>query len=198
MPNLQLGCLGEVAPGWVNTDVTPHIWVARVPGLARLLRATRMITADRYAQHRRGVYSQVRYLNVGKRFPFADASFDNVFSAHMLEHLYRAEAENCVREAYRVLRPGGVFRVLVPDLDRLVRNYDEAHPEPMLQKIYENTQRRDKNRHHWMYTASSLANVLRGAGFTQVERCTYRQGRCPDLERLDNRPDESLFMEGVK
>jgi hypothetical protein len=46
-----------------------------------------------------------------------------------------------------------------------------------------------------MYTASSLAGVLKRAGFTHIERCAYRKGRCPDLEALDNRPDVS-FVHG--
>jgi hypothetical protein len=40
--------------------------------------------------------------------------------------------------------------------------------------------------------------LLREAGFSEVQRCRYREGRCPDLDRLDNRPEETLFMEAVK
>jgi ubiquinone/menaquinone biosynthesis C-methylase UbiE len=184
--------------GWQNTDVTPHIFVARIPGAARMLRALNLMTSERYEQHRRGVFAGVRYLNAAKRFPYRTGSFDNVFSCHMLEHLYRTDAERCVREVYRVLKSGGVFRVVVPDLDLVVRRYDERNPEALLQKIYENTQKRDKNRHHWMYTASSLRDLLLRVGFAKTEQCSYRKGRCPDLDQLDSRPDESLFMEGVK
>jgi SAM-dependent methyltransferase len=198
MRNLHLGSLAEEVPGWENTDITPHIFVAKVPGAARILRALRLMTAGRYEEHSRGVYARLRYLNAAKRFPYPEGTFDNVFSCHMLEHLYREEAEHCVRESYRVLKPGGVLRIVVPDLDLLVRAYDERKPEQLLQKIYENTQPRDKNRHHWMYTASSLSRLLSNAGFRSVERAAYQKGRCPDLERLDSRPDESLFVEGAK
>jgi SAM-dependent methyltransferase len=196
--NLQLGCLASAPASWENTDVTPHIFVARIPGAARLLRSVGLMSAERYAEHRAGVFARIRYLNAAKRFPFQDQSFDNVFSCHMLEHLYRDEAEQCVREVRRVLKPGGVFRVVVPDLDLLVRAYDERHPEGLLQKVYENTQRFDKNRHHWMYTHSSMRELLQLAGFSHIERCSYQQGRCPDVDKLDSRPEESLFMEGVK
>lgn len=198
MRNLHLGCLAMAVPGWENTDVTPHIFIARIPGAARVLHALGLIAAERYAEHRAGVYARVRYLDAAKRFPFDDDTFDNVFSGHMLEHLYRADAERCVREAYRVLKPGGVLRVVVPDLDVLVRAYDAERPEPLLQAVYENTQRRDENRHHWMYTAASLRRLLSSTGFSEVERRAYRQGRCPDLDVIDSRPDGSLFMEAVK
>lgn len=198
MRNLHLGCLERAVPGWENTDITPHIFVAKVPGAARVLRALNLMTADRFEEHRRGAFDGVQYVDASKRFPYPDATFDHVFSCHMLEHLYREDAENCVREVYRVLKRGGIFRVIVPDLDMLVRRYDETHPELLLQKIYENTQKRDKNRHHWMYTPPSLARLLSSGGFTSVERRGFKQGRCPDLEVLDSRPDESIFMEGVK
>jgi len=198
MRNLNIGCLGEVVDGWYNTDITPHIFIARVPGAATLLRAFGMMTAERYDEHSRGIYARVHYLNATKPFPFPNATFDNAFSSHMLEHLYRDDAASFAHEVHRVLKPGGVFRVIVPDLDLLVQAYDSENPERLLQKVYENTQKRDKNRHHWMYTAASLHKLLATAGFATVERCTYRKGRCPDLDKLDNRPDESLFMEGVK
>jgi predicted SAM-dependent methyltransferase len=198
MRNLNIGSLAEIASGWENTDITPHIFLAKVPGGARLMRALNLMTAERFDEHRRGIYARLRYLDATKRFPYPSDTFDNIFSCHMLEHLYRDDAVSCVREVYRVLKRGGVFRLIVPDLDLLVRRYDDKHPELMLQKIYENTQKRDKNRHHWMYTAASLSRLLGSAGFSTVERCAYRQGRCPDLELLDSRPDESLFMEAVK
>jgi hypothetical protein len=52
-------------------------------------------------------------------------------------------------------------------------------------------------RHWWHYNARSLEALLRRIGFGEVVQCEYRQGRCPDLERIDNRPG-SLFMEGVR
>jgi SAM-dependent methyltransferase len=128
MRNLHLGCLERGLEGWENTDVTPHIFVARIPGAARTLRAFKLMTAERYEQHRSGVFASVQYLNAAKRFPFRTGSFDNVFSCHMLEHLYRTDAESCVHEVYRVLKSGGVFRVVVPDLDIVVRRYDERNP----------------------------------------------------------------------
>jgi SAM-dependent methyltransferase len=196
--NLHLGCLDKAIDGWTNTDITPHIFVARMPGAARLLRAARLMKADRFEQHQHGVFERVRYLNVGRRFPMADQSVDNVFSAHMLEHLPRAAAANCMREVHRVLKSGGILRVSIPDLDKVVASYDRAHPEKLLTAIYEPGHRLSKNSHHWMYNEHSLGRLLRDAGFSEVYRCELGQGRCPDLDRLDDRPETSLFMEAVK
>lgn len=198
MKNLHIGCFDRAIDGWINTDITPHIFVARVPAAATVLRRLGKMTAERYEQHQRGVFDDVRYLNLGKRFPFASGEIDNAFSAHVLEHLYREQARNCVAEVHRILKPGGVFRVSVPDLDWAVDNYDRKNPDALLKLIYESEQQYDKNRHHWMYNEHSMRALLLGAGFREAARCEYKQGRCPDLDRLDNRPEGSLFMEAVK
>jgi hypothetical protein len=39
---------------------------------------------------------------------------------------------------------------------------------------------------------------LEQVGFWDVEKCSYRQGKVPDIDRLDNRPDETLYVEAVK
>lgn len=57
--------------------------------------------------------------------PFADDSFDAVYHSHVLEHLPREAASGFLAECRRVLRPGGVLRVAVPDLERLARTYLE-------------------------------------------------------------------------
>lgn len=57
--------------------------------------------------------------------PFPDAFFDTVYHSHVLEHLPRASASNFLAECYRVLKPSGVIRVAVPDLECLARNYLE-------------------------------------------------------------------------
>ena len=198
MKNLNLGCFDQSIAGWVNTDITPHIFVAKVPGAAFLLRKLGKMTEERYQQHQRGVFDKVKYLNLAKSFPFDANSFDNAFSAHVFEHLYREQAVHCAREIHRVLKPGGIFRVSVPDLDRAVRQYDPSSPETLLKLIYESDQPRDKNRHHWMYNQHNMGRLLRDAGFSEVSCCQYQQGRGPELDKTDNRPDESLFMEGRK
>jgi predicted SAM-dependent methyltransferase len=58
--------------------------------------------------------------------PFADACFDCVYLCHVLEHLPRKQATALLRECQRTLVPGGVVRVVVPELERMARGYLEA------------------------------------------------------------------------
>jgi SAM-dependent methyltransferase len=57
--------------------------------------------------------------------PFADASIDVVYHSHMLEHLDRPRVPGFLAEVRRVLKPGGVHRIVVPDLEQLARQYLE-------------------------------------------------------------------------
>ncbi|MCI0541019.1 MAG: methyltransferase domain-containing protein [Verrucomicrobiales bacterium] len=194
---LHLGCFDQVHDGWLNADITPHLFVARVPGLAFLLGRLGFLSGQRYEQHRQGIFRQVHYLNVAHRFPFPEKSFDFVYSAHMLEHLSPHDAASCIREVHRVLRNGGILRIAVPDLDELVQKYNPEGPEEFLTEFFEANQKSKKNRHHWHYNEASLRKLLSSAGFASVVRHSYREGHCADLERIENRP-ESLFVEATR
>ncbi len=64
--------------------------------------------------------------DVRRGIPLPDASADAVYQSHLLEHLSRCESEFVLRECLRVLRPGGVVRVVVPDLEGICRAYLET------------------------------------------------------------------------
>lgn len=55
--------------------------------------------------------------------PLPDASCDVVYHAALLEHLRRSDAEEFLVECYRVLNPGGIVRVGVPNLEKICQLY---------------------------------------------------------------------------
>jgi predicted SAM-dependent methyltransferase len=61
--------------------------------------------------------------NLLKGIPFGDNSFDFVYHSHVLEHFSKSDGDRLIKECYRVLKPGGILRVAVPDLEVIVRNY---------------------------------------------------------------------------
>jgi predicted SAM-dependent methyltransferase len=61
--------------------------------------------------------------DVRRGIPFADASFDAVYASHVVEHLTPREALRLLQEGRRVLRSGGTLRLVVPDLEGIVRAY---------------------------------------------------------------------------
>lgn len=68
----------------------------------------------------------VQRYDIRKKLPYSDNCFDACYSSHVLEHLTQEEAKNLVSECWRVLKPGGVVRLVVPDLESIVRNYLDA------------------------------------------------------------------------
>ncbi len=61
-----------------------------------------------------------------KPLTFAAHSYDAAYASHVLEHLAPDAAHNLLRECYRVLKPGSIMRVVVPDLEAIARGYLEA------------------------------------------------------------------------
>ncbi len=68
----------------------------------------------------------VRACNILKGLPFADDSMEVIYHSQVLEHIPKANAESFVRECARVLKPGGIMRVVVPDLENIVDEYRKA------------------------------------------------------------------------
>lgn len=199
---LNLGCGLAVAPGWINVDGSLNALIAGLPrrlhGLAyRLTGANRYYTRDEYCRLL-GDHVFVHH-DLAYGIPFADGSADFVYSSHFLEHLYRADAQRLLQESFRVLKPGGTIRVSVPDLEYAVSLYHAGKRREMLGNYFF-VEDDDSHyaRHKYMYDFTLLSEALAEAGFREIRRCAYRQGGTPDLEQLDNRPDESLFVEATR
>lgn len=67
--------------------------------------------------------------DITKGVPFEENHFDSVYHSHVLEHLTPEQGRRLIEECYRVLAPGGILRIVVPDLERIARLYLETHDE---------------------------------------------------------------------
>src|SRR5262249_44741911 len=63
--------------------------------------------------------------DLSKGIPFASDSVDIVYHSHVLEHLDRPVAQRFLAETLRVLKPGGISRIVLPDFELLCRAYLE-------------------------------------------------------------------------
>lgn len=61
--------------------------------------------------------------NLLKGIPFGDNTFKVIYHSHVLEHFSKNEAIKLMEECYRVLSPGGIIRIAIPDLEQIVANY---------------------------------------------------------------------------
>jgi predicted SAM-dependent methyltransferase len=87
---------------------------------------------------------EVRIADLRRGIPFPPGAFEVVYHSHVLEHLPRPKAPDMIAECHRVLKSGGLIRVVVPDLESLAREYLE-----ILRMIDEGDQRGHR-RYDWI------------------------------------------------
>ncbi len=91
-----------------------------------------------------GQGNKVLGYNLELGIPFADNSFDIVYHSHILEHFSKKRAEFFLEECFRVLKPGGLLRIAVPDLENITTAYIQTL------KQAEKGDEAANLRHNWM------------------------------------------------
>src|SRR3954454_1180269 len=61
--------------------------------------------------------------NLIKGLPFDNNSFQVVYHSQVLEHIPKENAAGFIKECFRVLEPGGIIRIVLPDLENIVKEY---------------------------------------------------------------------------
>jgi predicted SAM-dependent methyltransferase len=67
--------------------------------------------------------SHVRRWDAKEGLPCGDGEVEVCYASHVIEHLHPADAEGLLRQCHRVLKNRGIVRIVVPDLEGLVREY---------------------------------------------------------------------------
>ncbi|HEU4684762.1 MAG TPA: methyltransferase domain-containing protein [Nitrospira sp.] len=137
--------------------------------------------------------------------PLRSESCDCAVAIHVLQDLPYAEVVPVLAELRRVLKPGGVLRLGLPDLDKAIAAYcrnDHAYfyvPDSDALDIGAKlvTQATWYGSVRTPMTYGFARECLERAGFTSVQRCTFGTTRWHDRDivQLDNRERESLFLE---
>lgn len=119
---LNLGCGTRTSkhPDVVNVDWSLNIRIKN----SRLLRlaASPLLSARRRSRLDR-MEGRLLAHDLSKGIPFESDSVDAVYHSHVLEHLDRPVARGFLKETLRVLKPGGICRIVVPDFEFLCRAY---------------------------------------------------------------------------
>ena len=108
--------------------------------------------------------------------PFDSNSVDLIYASHMLEYFDQYEVVPVLKEWHRLLRPGGVLRVAVPDFTQIVMMYNVDWPlTSFIGMIYGRMQSGDDIIYHKMvYDYTTLRNLLISVGFTDVHPYDWR------------------------
>jgi len=199
---LNLGAGLAVCKGWINIDGSLNALIASWPlsihrFLYRFTGANRYYSLQEYCR----ILAENEFLHhdLSYGIPFEDGSVDYVYSSHFLEHLFRQDAARLLKESFRVLRYGGAIRICVPDLAHAVSMYNSGQKEKMLENyFFVNDLDSYMARHKYMYDFEIISGLLREAGFSNIAKRAFQSGEVPDLNILDNRSEETLFVEALK
>jgi SAM-dependent methyltransferase len=174
---LNCGCGSKGKVGWVNVD----------------------------RQAFRGVDVQADLLAHG--LPFGSRTFDFAVAMHVLQDIAWAGIPVALAELHRVLKPRGVLRLGLPDLDRAIAAYhrdDSAYfhvPDNDASHIGSKfvTQIIWYGSVHTPFTFDFAQELLQRARFAAVQRCAFgcTASRHPEIVELDNRQRESMFIEAI-
>jgi len=122
---INLGCGIRVHPKWTNVDFTPYTQLRKRLWLAKLLHKTGILSDLRW--HRLNELPEnICSWNFMRGIPFPNDSFDAVYHSHFLEHLNKDDAPDFLLECYRVCKPNGIIRIVVPDLEGIISKYMDA------------------------------------------------------------------------
>jgi SAM-dependent methyltransferase len=175
--NVQFGCGFRVGASWLNYDASPTLRLSKIPGAKTLLSLPSWPSVARYG-------------NIIKGLPHHPASCQRLYCDQVLEHLAKEEVLAALRECRRLLAPGGIFRLFVPDLQAIATSYlqmkDASAADWFLATTGLGFERRARtlsqrirdwfgnSRHLWSWDETSMGQALRDIGFTDPKRVHYR------------------------
>lgn len=117
---LNLGCGSRTSPLCVNLDWSPLV---RLKGSPLGQRMAGVLLRGERLENFRAMDGDIVACDLRKGIPAETSSVDLVYHSHVLEHIDRNAVPAFLAEVRRVLKPGGVHRVVVPDLERRARAY---------------------------------------------------------------------------
>lgn len=146
-------------------------------------------------------------LDARKGIPFKDNTVDLIYSSHFIEHLTFEEGYKFLQECHRVMKPGGIFRLTMPDSEKLINLYKENKLN-LLNEINDgNAAAKSELEKLWSflfpghgsaYDWNNIKLKAESIGF-HIDKLNFREGDKQILtETIETFKDISLFVELVK
>lgn len=210
---INIGCGKNPTDGWLNFDNSPSIVLANSPFKYYIARIFNFLNKKQIENIEWNKKKKISFVDARKKIPLPDNSVECVYTSHMIEHLSKEESVVFLKETLRVLEPGGVLRVVVPDLKLAVNSYIKTQDaDAFMENIllapppFNNLKQKISlfftgYRHHqWMYDEKSLSKLIDKIGFSKVFICKAGKTKILNPENLDlyERSEESIYVEGIK
>ncbi len=209
---LHLGCGLTAPPTWLNVDGSWGARLAKYPLIKKCLAAVGVVKKH---QDEISWSRDIVIADLTKPLRFPTGRFTAVYASHTLEHLYLDQADALLRESFRVLKPGGVARFVVPDVFAILEEYygrqnlegiyypaaDKSRADRLNMRLLMHPWNAPRGNflwraynaamnfhdHKWMYDTDSLADHMRAAGFVNVQPRGYLESAIPDLADVERR-----------
>lgn len=119
---LNLGCGTKTSskPEVINIDWSIHLRLKKNPFFKLLLPV--LVSGDRLKRIK-ALPENILVHDLKKGIPFKTDSVDVVYHSHVLEHIDRSTVDWFLKEIKRVLKPGGIHRIVVPNLEKTCLDY---------------------------------------------------------------------------
>lgn len=174
---LNWGCGSWTPDGWINSDIKEG------PGVNLVC-------------------------SIHEGLPLDSGSIDYAVSIHALPEMTFTDLIPALQELRRVLKPGAVLRLALPDLNKGIAAFqrgDRAYfliPDEDARTMGGKfiTQMLWYGYSKLLFTPDFIEEKLEKAGFASIAHCSYKNtcSKWPEITDLDNREEESLFIEAVK
>ncbi len=204
MLKLNLGSGNRAIPGWINVDYSIGARLSKLPFFARFSNKTKLLKLS-WDPH-------IHIHNLTKPFPWKDQSVDVVYASHTLEHFSKQDGRFFLRECHRILKEGGILRVVVPNFRVLVERYlsgaVSAEDFAIIQVISYEAETDGfwrktlapfiRSPHKCMYDAS-LVETICGLGFDAMPKAPFESDipGIRDIE-LEERTRDVVIVEGKR
>lgn len=201
---LNLGCGSQVIDGWINVDNSLGARLGKLFLFGPIIRKLGIFNIP---------WDNRIYLHdLTKKMPWGDSEIDIVYSSHTLEHLSREEGRKFLQECHRMLVPGGIIRILVPDLSFYIEEYQAGNIQAdeflgRLGVLYGTHRNPIKNKlmkyfqfpHKCMYDTKSLVDLLNVIGFKAKAKKALESdiNDISEIELVD-RTVNAVIVEGKK
>lgn len=189
----QYGCGLSAPAGWLNYDASPTLKLQRLPVLGGVFRARVKPLWPR----------NVLVGDIRRNFPVPDGSAAGAYCSHVLEHLSLEDCRLAIRNTYRALRPGGRFRLVMPDLAECVRMYTQSSDPGAALAFMRSTHLGEERRarglngllrswlghsaHRWLWDYPSIEVELLGCGFEGVRRAQCGDSEDPRFAEVEDK-----------
>jgi predicted SAM-dependent methyltransferase len=120
-------------------------------------------------------------MDISKPWPYKDNSVDGIVSMHVLQQLYWRDLIVALKESYRVLKDRGVMRIGVPSIE---------NGKPIEYLLGWNNIN--------LLSFNLLEYVLDKIGFRKIQRYGFRETSVEEFAKIDNRPEQTIFLEAIK